>query len=239
MSTTLAVTPGAKASERAPAVRVRPVPRSEPPSDDELRAAGLVAAPMTAPALPLRMPTQRRRASSRRGAGATQAVSGAVPTDPPEPSEPAPVRPAASPARLATRRFLAICIEVLGGFRPMTQLRSLCVPERFDEIAQRLRVHTAGAVPGSRLPVSGRPGSLVHGASPVPRRTPTGAPPRAGRVGQSGAEGVAVRRVQVCEVIDGVAEVAAVLARRDHVWAMALRLERRHERWFCAHLEVI
>jgi len=33
--------------------------------------------------------------------------------------------------------------------------------------------------------------------------------------------------------------VAAVLARRDHVWAMALRLERRQDRWFCAHLEVI
>ena len=43
-----------------------PVPRSEPPSDDELRAAGLQAPPMAAPALPLRMPTRRRRPSSRR-----------------------------------------------------------------------------------------------------------------------------------------------------------------------------
>jgi hypothetical protein len=50
---------------------------------------------------------------------------------------------------------------------------------------------------------------------------------------------VSVRRVQVCDAVDGVAEVAAVLSRRDHVWAVALRLERRQERWFCAHLEVI
>jgi len=220
MSATLA----AKVSERVPTVRVRPVPRSEPPSDDELRAAGLQAPPMAAPALPLRMPTRRRRPSPRR---ARPAAPGSAPDKATPEATTGP--PVISPARLATRRFLAVCIEVLGGFRPVTQLRALCLPDRFDEITQRLRAHTQGAAPGSRPPAG----------SPVPRRAPTGAPPRPGRVGQSGAERVTVRRVQVCEPVDGVAEVAAVLARRDHVWAMALRLERRQERWFCAHLEVI
>jgi Family of unknown function (DUF6459) len=226
MSATLA----AKLSERVPAVRVRPVPRSEPPTDDELRAAGLQAPPMGAPALPLRMPTRRGRPSPRRAgptrpAGAPRSTEAAGTTAAGATTGP----PVNSPARLATRRFLAVCIEVLGGFRPMTQLRGLCLPERYDEITQRLRAYTPGATPGSRQPVG----------SPVPRRAPTGAPPRPGRVGQSGAERVTVRRVQVCEPIDGVAEVAAVLARRDRVWAMAVRLERRQERWLCAHLEVI
>jgi hypothetical protein len=227
MSATL--TP-AMASQRTPAVRVRPAPRSEPPSDDERRAADLQAPPMAAPALPLGMPTRRRRPSPRR-AGQTRPVAGAASTHAREMADPRPAAgpPAISPARLATRRFLAVCVEVLGGFRPVTQLRALCLPERFDEITQRLRAHTPGAVPGSRATAS----------SPVPRRAPTGAPPRPGRAGQSGAERVTVRRVQVCEPIDGVAEVAAVLARRDHVWAMAVRLERRQDRWLCAHLEVI
>jgi hypothetical protein len=227
MSATLAA---ATASQRIPVVRVRPAPRSEPLSDDERRAAGLQAPPMAAPALPLGMPARRRRPSPRR-AGPTRPVAAAASTHALGTAAPEPAAgpPVSSPARLATRRFLAVCVEVLGGFRPVTQLRALCLPERFDEVTQRLRAHTPGAVPGSRAPAR----------SPVPRRTPTGAPPRPGRVGQSGTERVTVRRVQVCEPIDGVAEVAAVLARRDDVWAMALRLERRHERWLCAHLEVI
>jgi hypothetical protein len=246
MSATLAA---AKTSERAspgarvPAVRVRPVPRSEPPSDDERRAAGVQAPPMAAPVLPLRMPAQRRRRSPRRASATRPVAEAPAPVVQPEPdSQP----PAVSPARLATRRFLAICIEVLGGFRPITQLRALCLPERFDEIAKGLRAHTPGVVPGSRPPgtspaarPAGSPAGRPPVGSPVPRRAPTGAPPRPGRAGQSGAERVTVRRVQVCEPIEGVAEVAAVLARRDHVWAIAVRLERRQERWFCAHLEVI
>src|SRR6185436_8535302 len=158
-------------SGRVPAVRVRPVPRSEPPTDDELRAAGLQAPPMAAPALPLRMPTQRRRPSPRRArpVAAPAAAEAEPPAGP----------PVASPARLATRRFLAVCIEVLGGFRPVTQLRALCLPGRFEEITQRLRVHTPGALPGSRPPgTAPRPPDRLPVVSPVPRRAPTGAPPR-------------------------------------------------------------
>ena len=215
MSTTLAV------EARRPSVRVGPAPRSEPPTDDELLAAGVHATPMTAPALPLVMPTQRRRTAARRVAPAAAAR-----VEDPDPDPTPPGRPVGfTPARLATRRFLAVCVEVMGGFRPVAQLRALCLPERYDDIVKRLRAHTPGA------------GATGHG--PVARRAPTGSPPRPGRVGQSAADRVAVRRVQVCEAVDGVVEVAAVLARRDHVWAIALRLERRGDRWLCAHLEVI
>jgi len=266
MSTTFAPAPGARVAETAPAVRVRPVPRTEPATDDERRAAGLPAAPMTAPALPLRMPSQRRRSPDRRTPGTTPAgnaalagsaapfsagagpaaLAGGPPASdgsagPGDPGQPAAGGTVVSPARLATRRFLAICLEVLGGFRPMTQLRALCLPERFEEIAQRLRAHTPGSRPPGPPPDgrSAAPRPTGWGASPVQRPALTGAPPRPGRVGQSGTDRVSVRRVQVCDAVDGVAEVAAVLSRRDHVWAMALRLERRQERWFCAHLEVI
>jgi hypothetical protein len=45
--------------------------------------------------------------------------------------------------------------------------------------------------------------------------------------------------VQICEAVEDVAEVAVVLARREQVWAMALRLERVRERWLCTHLEMV
>jgi hypothetical protein len=48
-----------------------------------------------------------------------------------------------------------------------------------------------------------------------------------------------VRRVQVCDVLDGVAEIAVVMSRRDKVWALALRMELVAGRWLCSHLEVI
>jgi hypothetical protein len=45
--------------------------------------------------------------------------------------------------------------------------------------------------------------------------------------------------VQICDVGDGVAEIAVVMARRDKVWAMALRMELSRGRWQCTHLEVL
>jgi hypothetical protein len=43
----------------------------------------------------------------------------------------------------------------------------------------------------------------------------------------------------MCEVTEGVAEVAVVLTRRGEVWAMALRLECRLGRWLCTDLQVL
>jgi len=150
----------------------------------------------------------------------------------------APAAPAGSagpsPARVAIRRLLATCLEVIGGFRPASQLRPFCLPDRFDDIVERLTGRMVGP------PNRSRGFGLAGGArTPVTGRI-TGAPPRTGRAHQTGpGDRVAIRRVQVCEAIDDVAEVAVVLARREQVWAMALRLEFHRGRWLCTHLEVV
>jgi hypothetical protein len=143
-----------------------------------------------------------------------------------------------SPVRLATRRFLATCVEVIGGYRPLAQLRPLCAPENFADISHRLARHPSGGA-------GWRTRGLAHlGSRGQLGRTGVAggvvAPPRTGRAEQKGpGDRVVIRRVQICETVDGVAEIAVVLARRDQVWAMALRLERQRGQWLCAHLEVI
>ncbi len=92
------------------------------------------------------------------------------------------------------------------------------------------------AVAPQNAVVTGKP--VVPQSAAVPRSTV--APPRTGRVHQTGPlDRIVIRRVQICETIDGVAEIAVVLARRDQVWAMALRIERSGGRWLCTHLEVV
>jgi hypothetical protein len=132
-----------------------------------------------------------------------------------------------APTRVATRRFVSICVEVIGGFRPVAQLRPFCSPDAFELIAQRLLGRAVAARGGA-------------GWRPNPAgRAPAG-PPRTARGHQSAPpDRVSVLRVQACEVSDEVAEVAAVLCRRETVWAMALRLELVRGRWLCTHLELI
>jgi len=138
--------------------------------------------------------------------------------------------PSTLDARRATRRFLAACLEVIGGYRPVSHLRPLCQPDRYPLVAERL---------GGRR---GNGQRNLGGARPqaIGGRTPSGSPPRAAR-GNSAAPGdrVGVLRVQVGEPRAGVAEVAVVLTRRERVWAMAFRLEERDGRWLCTHLEVL
>ena len=69
---------------RTPAVRVLPVPRSEPLTDDERMAAGLDAPPMAAQLLPLDLPTgaQVRRGPRWRGAGGADGSAGAPDAEP-------------------------------------------------------------------------------------------------------------------------------------------------------------
>src|SRR5262249_262558 len=132
------------------------------------------------------------------------------------------------------RLFLATCVEVIGGFRPMSQLRPLCLPDRFTDIADRIATHPA-TTPGGRIKTQ----AYRAYRSPVTGRT-TGAPPRAARSHQTApADRAGVRRVQICDIGPAVAEVAAVLGRRDIVWAMALRFEHRRGRWLCTLVEVI
>jgi hypothetical protein len=214
------------APRRLPSIRVVPAPRSEPPSDDELLAAGLAAPPSSAPLLPLDLPGPASRLGRVR-ADLSRLPVEMVGTD--EPPAPPP-----SPARAATRLFLATCVEVIGGFRPMSQLRPLCLPDRFTEIADRLATHPATS-PGGR----NRTQAYRAYRSPVTGRS-TGAPPRVPRASQTApTDRAAIRRVQICDIGHTVAEVAVVLGRRDIVWAMALRFEYRRGRWLCTLVEVI
>jgi hypothetical protein len=237
MSAMVAISPADPVAPEAPAVRVVPVPRSEPPTDEERESTGAEAPPMAALLLPLdlagaRVAQDRRNEAVRADAVASQGAVPAPPATGVDRAVPLDVEP--SPARLATRRFLATCVEVIGGFRPVAQLRPLCFPERFADISERLGTHPATG-PAWRSRGLAYLTARTHG----PERAALG-PPRTGRVQQTGpGDRVFVRRVQICEAIDGVAEVAVVLARRDRVWAMALRMERRRGRWLCTHLEVL
>jgi hypothetical protein len=255
------------ASRPRSAVRVVPVPRSEPPTDDELDTTGAAAPSISALLLPLDLATgarvRRRSRDSRgrrlpdRGAraiggrGDSANSPGAVaprwgdgvphpmnPSDRPgvqgSPGSPTAATPGSPPdgegiepgeadLRPATRRIIGACVEVVGGYRPLSQLRPFCLPEHYDAIVNRL-LRPAGRAMAR--------GQAATRSSIVPGY---GAPP----AGRGPTDRVLVRRVQVCELRDGVAEIAVVMARRDKVWAMALRLERVEGRWLCSHLEVV
>jgi hypothetical protein len=137
----------------------------------------------------------------------------------------APLAPR-SDLRASAKRLLGTCIEVLGGFRPVAQLRPFCAPERFDAIVNRL-LRPVGAGRG-------------HGATRSSLIVGRAAPGRPGRPARTGLEDrIVVRRVQICEVMEDVAELAVVMARHARVWAMTMRLERDRGRWVCTHLEVL
>jgi hypothetical protein len=170
-------------------VRLRPAPPLEPPYDDEPTATAPIPAPPPGAHRALELP-----------------LDWSTPTGGPASTDPA----TGGEARLAARRYLSVCLEVLGGFRPATHLRPLTNPAVLDAVIAAL----TGSAPGRSL----RPGSL-----------PT--LPGSGRI--------LLRRTHLCEPRPGVAEVAAVLARGDQAWAMTLRLERRGDTWLCHHLDVL
>jgi hypothetical protein len=219
---TAALTLGPLASDIGrppPSISIRPVPALEPPTDDELARAGIVPPSPFSETLPISLPGSagsRRRRGPTRSPRAIAAVH-AVPRAAADPG-------AGHTAAGAAHRFLAACVEVLGGYRPPAHLRGLCAPEEFAAIT---------------LQLTGRHGAQLAGRSPLTPRPATGAPPLSPRAGQVGPGSLAVRRVVVCEPRPGVAEVAVVLTRRDRSWAMALRLELRGQRWCCTHLRVI
>lgn len=125
------------------------------------------------------------------------------------PPAPAPER-GSGEAHRVVRRYLELCLEVLGGFRPLSHLRTLTEPARFDEVAGQL-----GRLGRSALT---RPGTgLVRASADRPR----------------------LRHLRVCEIRDGVVEAAAVLGRGEQVRALTLRLEQRAGTWLCTHFEVL
>lgn len=175
-------------------------------------------------------PARRTAAGTRRAGGEVGSVPPpslvVSPSLSPAASAPPPPTTSGLDLRMTARRLLAVCVEVLGGFRPVAQLRAYCAPERFDAIANRLL-----------RPVSSGRG---HGATQTALLMTRLASPRPGRPARVRAEDrITVRRVQICHVMDGIAELVVVMSRHNKVWAMTLRMERNQGRWLCKQLDVL
>lgn len=213
------------------AIRVVPAPRTEPPHDDELASLGLVPPPMGAPLLPLELPGGGSLAAPPAATKAGTDPAGARATGGPEVEggRPAITLPTPPPAPV-TRRLVSVCLEIQGGFRPVVQLRPLCRPESYHEIARRLLDR-----PASQRGCAGPRRGMATG-TPARRPGALGAAPRSNR---NPVDRISVLRVRTCAVSDEVAEITAVLSRGGRVWAMALRMEAQQGRWLCTHLELI
>jgi hypothetical protein len=116
----------------------------------------------------------------------------------------------------AAHRFTQLCVEVIGGYRPIHQLRALTCPAAFESVAAQLA--RPGAAWG-RQPR--RPAQRVE--------QPVRQPP----------DRLRLRRVRTCQARTNAIEAAAVLSRGDRAWALAIRLERRDVAWLCTHLQVV
>lgn len=180
-----------------PPIRLRPAPRLEPPFDDERD--------------PLSWPSPHQLALDW-----SRLITPPEPPGPPAPSvRRTVVTGVSAEARLAVRRFVAMCVEVLNGYRPATHLRPLTQPrEAATVVAQGLA--------GARRVTAART-ARTAGRTPRTRRP---AP-------------AAVVRLQLCEPREGAVEAAAVLMIGDRTHAMAIRLEVHDESWLATTLRLI
>jgi hypothetical protein len=160
-------------------VRIRRAPALEPPTDDDRRADDH---PVCAGQLALftsvhgaRIRAEHSAMASDRLTGARQAAATANPPargrgPATAAAEPALPRAAAAvtgdpstsaPVQIAAGRFVAACVEVLNGFRPVGHLRALTTPVEFATITTQLtrrtaRVRMPGRAPASQERVSVR-----------------------------------------------------------------------------------
>ncbi|MEU4425300.1 Rv3235 family protein [Actinoplanes sp. NPDC024001] len=181
-----------------PAIRLRPVPRYEPPFDDELTPQVWASARQ----LPLDW-------SARQVPRPAPAAEGTRPAP-----RPPVVAGASTDAKLAVRRFVHLCVEVLNGYRPAAHLRRLAMPSAAAEVV-------AEGLAGARRVAELRATSRVGGRRP---RRP--AP-------------VAVLRLRLCEPRPGAVEAAVALVTGERTWAMALRLELHQQSWSATALRLI
>ena len=193
MSTVEVTRPGPR-----PAIRLRPAPRHEPPFDDERDPRSWPDPHQLALEWPRPAPPRQ------------------APPEPPPPPRKRTVVTGASPeAKLAVRRFVATCVEVLNGYRPAAHLRRLSQPREAAAVVSQ-------AVVGARRVTEARQ-ARTAGRSPRPRR-PVPA---------------AVVRLRLCEPREGAVEGAAVLVIGDRTHAMAFRLELHEETWQATTLRLI
>lgn len=200
-----------------PPIRVRPVPRCDPPFDDELAPEarpharqltldwsvlpGPVGAGATGPgAVEAGAVGPGAVGASTAGSDATRSGASATGT--------------AGDARLAVRRFVRVCVEVLNGYRPAAHLRRFSAPQ---EAAGVVAQGVAGARRIAELRRSARAGDR-----PARRPGP-----------------VAVLNLRLCEPRPGAVEAAVLLVTGRRTWAMALRLELRDDAWITTVLRLI
>jgi hypothetical protein len=195
-----------------PPIRLRPVPRCDPPFDDELDGQVWASPHQLAFEWPARVAEGPALARGRYGAIGRPAQ--------PDPAAPRPAPPvvagASGDAKLAVRRFVSMCVEVLNGYRPAAHLRRLSLPKE------------AAGVVAQGLSGSQRVAELRRAAR-------AGAGRRAAR--QPGP--VAVLGVRLCEPRSGAVEAAVLLVTGERTWAMALRLELHGQSWCATTLRLI
>ena len=205
-----------------PAIRLRPVPRCDPPFDDELPSDARVSAGQLTFPWPRRAQPARGSvvgsaggapagAADRPAIGPTAGLSAAAAAMPPGGTFAAGT---SGDARLAVRRFVSVCVEVLNGYRPAAHLRRLSMPAEAPGVV-------AQGVAGAR-----RVADLRNAAHHADRRAR-----RPGPVG--------VLRVLVCEPRAGAVEVAVLLITGERTWAMAFRLELHQQKWAATALRLI
>jgi hypothetical protein len=212
-------------------MRLRRVPRSEPPYDDEVDWRDAVIpgqlmldwspAAVAAAGVPSEGPaatTGNGRAGNGliRVTGAVDTVGtiDAVSTRARALAHGRPVVAGASTdARAAVHRFVRHCVEVLNGYRPATHLRQLARPA---EAATIVAQGTAGArrVAGLRKAAPGR--RAARRPSPV-----------------------AVISLHLCQPSPAAVEAAVALVTGQRTWALALRLELHQETWSATALRLI
>jgi hypothetical protein len=207
-------------------IRLRRVPRCEPPYDDELdwRDAvipGQLTLDWSPPAGPPDGIAADGSAATTgpglfRVTGAASAIGtlDAVSTRARALTHGRPVVAGASTdARAAVHRFVRHCVEVLNGYRPAAHLRQLAVPA---EAATIVAQGTAGArrVAGLRKTAPGR--RLSRRPSPV-----------------------AVISLHLCQPSLAAVEAAVALVTGQRTWALALRMELHQETWSATALRLI
>lgn len=232
----------ASAEPRAPGPYLAAVPDSGPAFDDE---AG--------PAERLRAVARVRGWSGTRPGPAVRLTRPAPVTDAQVPSwsrdadvgirrTASASLPAAEQAGATLARAL---VEVLGGRRPLAQLRIHCAPDVFAGLQARFAVATASV--RSKPSTPSGPAVPTGPAGPVTPTRPTRPAP-----GTSGTSGpfrpasrfkphepatTAMTSVRVSQPADGVAEVAAVYRATGRAHAVAFRLQGIDGRWRMTHLQ--
>ncbi|BAL86100.1 hypothetical protein AMIS_8800 [Actinoplanes missouriensis 431] len=110
-------------------IHLRPLPRYEPPFDDEL-APQVWSPPRQQLALDWSTPAPPPAQSEGGPTGGAASRSTGQPAGPPA----AEVPGASGDAKLAVRRFVHLSVEVLNGFRPAGHLRRLSLPSHAADV---------------------------------------------------------------------------------------------------------